>query len=29
MIPFCRLPDLVLPDAKLAKATALKLLKVN
>jgi hexulose-6-phosphate isomerase len=26
MIPFCRLPDLVLPDAKLAKDTAKKLL---
>ena len=28
MIPFCRLPDLVLPDAKLAADTAKKLLRV-
>jgi L-ribulose-5-phosphate 3-epimerase len=28
MIPFCRLPDLVLPDAKLAEETAKKLLSV-
>ena len=28
MIPFCRLPDLVMPDAELAKATAQKMLSI-
>jgi hexulose-6-phosphate isomerase len=28
MIPFCRLPDLVMPDAELAKATAEKMLSI-
>ena len=28
MIPFCRLPDLILPDMELARDTAKKLLKI-